>query len=42
LKHALGPDHPYTVLSRDDLTSAYRDADRTGEARDLNPQPSDP
>lgn len=33
---------PDTVTSRHNLAAAYQAAGRTDEARDLNPQPSDP
>ena len=38
----LGETHPDTLISRDNLAGAYRDAGRTDQATALTPQPSDP
>jgi hypothetical protein len=38
----LGPDHPDTLASRNNLAIAYQEAGRTDKAWDLNSQPSDP
>jgi hypothetical protein len=40
-EQVLGPDHPDTLQSRNNLANACQAADRTNEARDLNLQPSD-
>jgi hypothetical protein len=41
-ERVLGPDHPDTLRSRNNLAVAYQDAGRTAEAIDLSHQPTDP
>jgi Domain of unknown function (DUF4062) len=38
----LGPDHPHTLNSRNNLATAYQEAGRAGEAKDPNPLPQTP
>jgi Tetratricopeptide repeat len=41
-ERVLGPDHPDTLNTRNNLANAYRVAGRTDEAKGLNPRPPDP
>jgi hypothetical protein len=41
-ERVLGPDHPDTLTSRNNLAVAYQAAGRTEEARKYDSYPSDP